>query len=234
MTASTVTETLSLVMTFCGSTLITRSRMSTLIRSSITGTRKVRPESTVERYFPSRMTIPFSYWATTRAERASATRKMNRTMTSSSSSTWEIIESPPHQQGHTVESVDRHLGARLDRHRGSRRGQRAPHLVPHPHLARVMRVDPLGHQSRTPEHRVDVRRRVPDLEARAHPAAPGQDVERAQPARHQQAEPRVVSPLADCTPDHERAADQDQVEPGEPAERDLDQDQQGAADDQHP
>jgi hypothetical protein len=44
-----VTDTLSLVITFCGSTLITRSRMSTLIMSSITGTRKVSPESAVAR-----------------------------------------------------------------------------------------------------------------------------------------------------------------------------------------
>ena len=33
------------MITFCGSTLITRSRMSTLIMSSITGTRNVSPES---------------------------------------------------------------------------------------------------------------------------------------------------------------------------------------------
>src|SRR5262245_19270773 len=134
-------------MTFCGSTLMTRSRMSTLIRSSITGTRKVSPESTVERYLPRRITMPFSYWATTRAERASATRKMNRTMTSSNSSTWEIIALPPDQQGHTIQSIDRHFGSRFDRHRDSGRRQSAPHFVAHPDLAGVMRVDPFGHES---------------------------------------------------------------------------------------
>src|SRR5204863_121560 len=69
MTASTVTSTLSLVITSCGSTLMTRSRMSTLRRSSIIGTRNVRPESTVALYLPSRMTSPFSYCETMPAER---------------------------------------------------------------------------------------------------------------------------------------------------------------------
>ena len=86
-----MTETLSLVMTFCGSTLITRSRMSTLIMSSITGTRKVRPESAVALYLPSRRTRPFSYCLTMRAARASEMSAMNRTM---NSSTMPIPNSP--------------------------------------------------------------------------------------------------------------------------------------------
>ena len=57
---------------------MTRSRMSTLMTLSIIGTRNISPESTVERYFPSRMTSPFSYCEMMRAERATITRAMNR------------------------------------------------------------------------------------------------------------------------------------------------------------
>src|SRR5437867_3712326 len=58
---------------------MTRSRMSTLIMSSITGTRNVSPESAVARYRPSRITKPFSYWATPRAERPSEIQAISST-----------------------------------------------------------------------------------------------------------------------------------------------------------
>src|SRR5258705_1302366 len=175
MTASTITDTLSLVMPFCGSTLMTRSRMSTLMTSSIMGTRKVSPESTVARYFPSRRTSPFSYCATTRAERASATRRMKEKIRSRANR--KTFISLPHLKGDAVHAGHRDLGPFFDRVRGPRSEHRPPFLVLHADPARVVRDDPGQNQAPGAQHGVGVAVDSLHLEHRTDVTPAHQDVD---------------------------------------------------------
>src|SRR3989338_3928092 len=189
MTASTVTPTLSLVITFCGSTLMTRSRMSTLIRLSIIGTRKVSPEPTVLRYLPRRMTRPFSYCDTMRAERATMTRAMNRKIASTKNPNGPKGISficSPHPECDAVHAFDSHLGARLEGARGARGRRGAPDLVPHPDLAGPMLGDALHHEGALADHGVGVARHGRVVQAGPEPTAPEGDVQEAQGDRHDQ------------------------------------------------
>src|SRR5512137_646277 len=169
MTASTMTVTLSLVITFCGSTLITFSRMSTLIMSSMNGARNVRPESTVLLYLPRRMTSAFSYWFTMRAVRARVmSPRTAKTPRRTEKNPPPSFIASPHLEGHALDRVHHHRRSRLLRRRILVRQRRAPEFVADAHDSGRVGRDPLGHEPGLAQHHVDVRRPVRAGEPRLH------------------------------------------------------------------
>src|SRR3989338_4043799 len=229
MTASTVTPTLSLVITFCGSTLMTRSRMSTLMRFSIIGTRKVSPEPTVVRYLPRRMTRPFSYCDTMRAERATMMRAMNRKIASTKNPRGpkgSSFISSPHQKCDAVHVFDRHFGARLEGAGGAPGRGGAPDLVPGPDLAGPVLGDALHHEGALADHGVGIARDRRVSQVGADPAAPERDVRQAEGDRYDQPDGGVPGDQADHAAGGDGRSDEHQVETGEAAHRPFHQDTQ--------
>src|SRR5262245_21634004 len=98
----------------------------------------------------------FSYCATTRADRASATSAMNRMMTSRIMPSCASIGLPPDDQGHAVHAFDGHHGAGLERGALGRGRNGAPDLVAQPDLTGLVLRDPGRHHGPLSEHGVGV------------------------------------------------------------------------------
>src|SRR5262245_12686243 len=187
--------------------------MSTLIMSSITGTRNVSPDSTVARYVPSRSTSAFSYWLTTRAARASAMRttkrktprrKVRRGMPASIGS--------PHLESDTVHRFDGDDRSRFDGTADAGGRRREPLFALHLHAPWLVLGDTRDHDARLAQNGVDVARRGLDVDLAAHVAAAEQEVEEAEPSADDQAEVRAVQDQPQGAAEHEGRPHQHEIE----------------------
>src|SRR5512147_984564 len=143
MTAFTLTETLSFVMTSCAGTSIVTVRSPTFTARSITGSRMMSPGPRSPTNRPSRNTTRRSYSRTTLIEFHSTTRIKNATNSSKGISTGPMSCLPGRGTDPQREPLDAghfHLGAHLH----MRRSFGVPHLAVQSHpAARAQALDDL-------------------------------------------------------------------------------------------
>src|SRR5262245_29047678 len=180
--------------------------------------------------------MPFSYWATMRAERASAMSAIRTTTIQKREAMTArgLSMSGPHAKGDSVHALDFDDAARFERTGGIGRGNGAPHLVLDPHHAGLVARHALSDQGFGADHRVHVARHVAREHARTHPAAADEHVKDGESRRREKSGERIAHPQADPSAEHERRSDEHQIEAREPAERKLDQDEYGSNDHQYP
>src|SRR5215470_3506965 len=123
--------------------------------------------------------MPFSYWATMRAERARAIKAMRTTTSQNSVTTTAsgLSMSGPHTKGDAFHALDVDDTAGLERPRGVRGRHGAPDLVFDAHLARFVAGDALDDESFDTDHGVHVARHRVRTHAGPHPAPSDEDVE---------------------------------------------------------
>src|SRR5262245_29131217 len=123
--------------------------------------------------------MPFSYWATIRAERASAisairtTTIQNRLAKMASG----LSMGGPHAKGDAFDALDVDDAAGLERARGVVGGQRAPDLVLHAHLAGFVAGHALRDQALGADHGVHVARHRVHTHAGPHPSPADEHIE---------------------------------------------------------
>src|SRR5580765_7141503 len=156
--------------------------------------------------------MPFSYWDTTRAERASAmsavramTTQNRVAMTASGFSM-----SGPHTKGDSVHALDVDDAAGLEGTESAMGRDRAPHLVTHAHLSGLVRRDALHHQGFGADNRVHVAGYGTSTHAVAHPAPAHQHVQDGERGGREETDERIAEQETEPAAQDERRSDEDE------------------------
>src|ERR1043166_6070591 len=150
MTAFTLTDTLSLVITSCAGTSIVTVRNPTFTARSIPGIRMMRPGPRSPTSSPSRNTTRRSYSRTTLIELTSTSSTANPTNSKNGTSKVPMSRLPgrgAHPQRESLDADHDDLGAHLH----GPLSFRVPHLAVQSHAA--PRQEPLHHERAPAEHR---------------------------------------------------------------------------------